>query len=103
MTKEMNRPLPEANCKMGNYLREGRLGETCEAMDKKRIKGRRGATSWHHTAKSHRSTCPGGKSDVCAGKQRVLTWGDPSRGNSRRKSAEAIVVQEQAGGDQSPV
>jgi hypothetical protein len=103
MTKEMNKPLPEANCKMGNYLRGGRLGETCETMDKKRIKGRRGATSWHHTAKSPRSRCPGGKSDVCAGKHRVLTWGDPAEGNLGGKSAEVIVGGEQAGGVESPV
>src|SRR5690606_15239633 len=41
-------------------------------MNKKRIEGRRGGASWHHTAKPHGSTCPGGKSDVCAGKQRVV-------------------------------
>lgn len=103
MTKEMNKPLPEANCKMGNLLRGGRLGETCETMNKKRIKGRRGATSWHNTAKSHRSHCSGGKSDVCAGKQRVLTWGGPAGGNAGGESAEVIVVRTQAGGVESPV
>ena len=29
---------------------EGRLWETCELMNKNRIKGRRGLESWHHTA-----------------------------------------------------
>jgi len=45
----MKRLLPEA--KAGRPA-GGRLGETCQLMDKNRIKGRHGATSWHHTAKS---------------------------------------------------
>jgi hypothetical protein len=35
---------------------EGRLGETCELMDKKCIQGRRRLVSWHHTAKPFSSS-----------------------------------------------
>ena len=108
--KAMNRPLPEANLKRATAWGKagvtepaGRHLPTCETMNKKRIEGRRGGASWHHTAKPQGSTCPGGKSDVCAGKQRVLTWGDPLVGNDEGKSAEVIVVRAQAGGVQSPV
>lgn len=71
-------------------MRGGRLGETGGAMNKKRIQGRSNSTSGHHTAKSSRFSC-GGKSDVRAGKQRVLTWGDPAEGNLGGKSAEVVV------------
>ena len=74
ITKVMKRPLREANCDWGNPSWRGRLAENGEAMDKKRIEGRRDATSWHNTAKPHRSVVPGGKSDVCAVKQRVVRF-----------------------------
>ena len=102
MNKSMNRPLPEANCKKGNLLWGGRLGETCEAMNKKRIKGRKGDDELAPHSEVAGS-CPYGKSDVCAGKQRVLTWGGPVGGNVGGKSAEVIVVRKQAGGVESSV
>jgi hypothetical protein len=71
-------------------------------MNKKRIKGRQGDDELAPHSEVAGS-CPDGKSDVCAGKQRVLTWGDPAGGNAGGKSAEVIVVRGQAGGVQSPV
>jgi hypothetical protein len=101
MIERKQKTTTRGQLQKGNLLGEGRLWETRETMDKKRIKGRRRTTSWHNTAKSSDSTS-GGKCDVCAGKQRVLTWGDPSVGNDGGKSAEVVVVRGQAGGVRTP-
>ena len=86
MIKSELKRLHEANCERGNSSRGGRLVETGESMDKKRIEGRRGGRAGT-TQRSERSdmttraqstgSSRGGKCDDCAGKQRVLTWGDP--------------------------
>jgi hypothetical protein len=65
-------------------------------MNKKRIEGRRGDDELAQHSEVAGS-CPGGKSDVCAGKQRVLTWGDPEVGNDSGKSAEIVVVADKSG------
>ncbi len=98
--QNMKQTTTRSQLQKSNLLGGGRLWENDETMDKKRIKGRRGVTSWHNTAKSLR-LIPVGKSDVCVAKQRVLTWGDPVVGNDDGKSAEVIVVQLRAGGETS--
>ena len=70
-------------------------------MNKKRIKGRRGDDELAQHSEVAGS-CPGGKSDVCAGKQRVLTWGDPVVGNDCGKSADVIVMADTSGAKGPP-
>ena len=76
----------------GDRLREGRLWEIREPMDKNRVEGRHGATSWHNTAKS-----PGMPVEVNAAAVRrsnVPLPGETSRPSVREESAEVIVVEE---------
>ena len=76
----------------GNRPGEGRLGETCEPMDKNRIEGRYGTTSWHNTAKS--SGLPAEVNAVVVQGSIVPLPGEIWRERSGQKSAEAIVVGE---------
>jgi hypothetical protein len=39
----------------------------------------------------------------CAGKQRVLTWGDPLLREQQRKSAETVVMRNEPGAEKSPL
>ena len=48
----MKRLPSEANCGRVTDPAAAGLGETCKPMDKNRIEGRYGTTSWHNTAKS---------------------------------------------------
>jgi hypothetical protein len=96
MIKTITETTTRSQLQKSNLLGGGRLWENDETMDKKRIKGRRGVTSWHNTAKSLRLS-PVGKSDVCVAKQRVLTWGDPVVGNDDGKSAEIVVMADKSG------
>jgi hypothetical protein len=96
MIKTIKQTTTRSQLQKSNLLGGGRLGETCETMDKKRIEGRRGDDELAQHSKVARSR-PVGKSDVCAGKQRVLTWGGPVLGNERGKSAEIIVMADKSG------
>jgi hypothetical protein len=96
MIKTITETTTRSQLQKSNLLGGGRLWENDETMDKKRIKGRRGVTSWHNTAKSLRLS-PVGKSDVCVAKQRVLTWGGPVVGNDGGKSAEIVVMADKSG------
>ncbi len=69
--QNMKQTTTRSQLQKSNLLGGGRLWENDETMDKKRIKGLRGVTSWHNTAKSLRLS-PVGKSDVCVVKQRVV-------------------------------
>ena len=46
-----NRSEAEKDCRMA-ARRVSEANQTCKLMDKNRIEGRRGTTSWHNTAKS---------------------------------------------------
>ena len=76
----------------GDRHGEGRLWESCEPMDKKRIEGRHGAMSGHNTTKS-----TGMLVEVNAA---AVQWsnvslpGEICSGKPGQKSAEAIVVEE---------
>ena len=48
---KMKRTITRGQLRCREARWEGRLWETCEPMDKNRIKGRHGLVSWHHTAK----------------------------------------------------
>ena len=61
-----------------------------EPMDKNRIEGRYGATSWHNTAKS--SGMPVEVNAAAVRWSNVQLPGEISRASAREKSAEVIVV-----------
>ncbi len=69
-------------------------------MDKNRIEGRsRGDELAQHNEVGRFSR--EGKCGGRAGKQRVLTWGDPN-GATRGESAEAVVVSSKPGAERGP-
>ena len=70
--------------------------QTCEPMDKNRIEGRYGTTSWHNTAKS--SGLPVEVNAVVARGSITLLPGEACRERSGQESAEAIVVEEMSRG-----
>lgn len=65
-------------------------------MDKNRIEGRRGTTSWHNTAKS--SGLPVEVNAVVAQGSITLLPGEIWRERSGQKSADVVVVGKRAGG-----
>ena len=65
-------------------------------MDKNRIEGRHGATSWHNTAKS--SGVPVEVNAVAVRWSNVQLPGEISPSQDGEKSAEVIVVGKRAGG-----
>ena len=70
-------------------------------MDKNRIEGRRGATSWHNTAKS--SGLPVEVNAAVVQGSNVFLPGEICRERSGQKSAEAIVVERNEPGAEMPV
>lgn len=84
--------LPEAKLRKGDQPWEGRRGETCEPMNKNRIEGRHGTTSWHNTAKS--SGLPVEVNAAVVQGSIVPLPGEISPARADEKSAEAIVVGE---------
>jgi hypothetical protein len=76
----------------GHRPREGRLWENCEPMDKNRMEGRHGTTSWHNTAKS--SGLPVEVNAVVVQGSIVPLPGEIWRERTGQKSAEAMVVGE---------
>ena len=87
---KMKKIQSEANSEKGALSGEGRLGESCELMDKNRIEGRHGAMSWHHTTKS--SGMPAEVYPAAVRWSNVQLPGEISRALAREKSAEVIVV-----------
>ena len=87
---KMKKLPSEANSGEGNRPGEGRLGENRELMDKNRIEGRRGATSWHNTAKS--SGMPLEVNAAAVRWSNVQLPGEIRPAQAGRKSAEAIVA-----------
>ena len=61
-------------------------------MDKNRIEGRHGATSWHNTAKS--SGVPVEVNAAAVQRSNVPLPGEICAGKPAQKSAEAVVVEE---------
>ena len=97
---KMKKLPSEANSRKGDRPREGRLGESCEPMDKNRIEGRHGAIELaQHTEIVWYAR--GGKCGGSAAEQRAITWGDLVRRQAGEKSAEAIVVEETSRGRKS--
>ena len=93
---KMKRLPSEADSGKGDRLGEGRLGETCEPMDKNRIEGRHGTTSWHNTAKS--SGLPVEVNAAVVQGSIAFLPGEICRERSGQKSAEAIVPRSRTGG-----
>jgi len=87
---KMKKLPSEANSEQGDLSGEGRLGEIRELMDKNRIEGRHGATSWHNTAKS--SGVPVEVNPVAVRRSNVQLPGEISPAKAAEKSAEVIVV-----------
>ena len=87
---KMNKPPSEANSGAADRSGEGRLGENRELMEKNRIEGRQGATSWHNTAKSF--GMPLEVNSAAVRWSNVQLPGEISRASAREKSAEVIVV-----------
>ena len=87
---KMKKLPSEANSEKGDLSGEGRLGENRELMDKNRIEGRHGATSWHNTAKS--SGVPVEVNSAAVRWSNVQLPGEISRASALEKSAEVIVV-----------
>lgn len=74
----------------GDRHGEGRLWESREPMDKNRIEGRHGATSWHNTAKSN--GMPVEVNAAAVRRSNVSLPGEISPLQDGEKSAEVIVV-----------
>jgi hypothetical protein len=69
-----------------------RRSQTCEPMNKNRMEGRYGTTSWHNTVKS--SGLPVEVNAAVVQGSIVPLPGDISRASAPEKSAEAVVVGE---------
>ena len=93
---KMNELPSEANSEQGDLSGEGRLGETCKLMNKNRIEGRHGTTSWHNTAKS--SGLPVEVNAAVVQGSIVQLPGEISPAQAAEKSADAIVVGETSRG-----
>ena len=74
----------------GDRLREGRLWENRELMDKNRIEGRHGASRWHNTPKA--SGMPVEVNSAAVRWSNVPLPGEISRASAPEKSAEVIVI-----------
>jgi hypothetical protein len=87
---KMKKLPSEANSEQGDLSGEGRLGETCKPMDKNRIEGRHGTTSWHNAAKS--SGLPVEVNVAVVQGSIAFLPGEISTAQAEEKSADAIVV-----------
>ena len=87
---ESEETTTRGQARKGDRLREGRLWENRELMDKNRIEGRHGATSWHNTAKS--IGMPVEVNPAAVRWSNVPLPGEISRASAPEKSAEVIVV-----------
>ena len=80
----------------GDRLREGRLWEIRELMDKNRIEGRHGASRWHNTPKT--IGMPVEVNPAAVRRSNVQLPGEICSGKMGQKSADAIVVAEMSRG-----
>ena len=76
----------------GTRRRAATLGESCEPMDKNRIKGRHGASRWHNTPKA--TGMPVEVNAAAVQWSNVPLPGEISLSKDGEKSADAIVVEE---------
>jgi hypothetical protein len=87
---KMKKPPSEANSGAGDCSGKGRLGESCELMDKNRIEGRHGASRWHNTPKA--TGMPVEVNSAAVQWSNVQLPGEISPSQDGEKSAEVIVV-----------
>ena len=88
----MKQTTTRGQARKGDRAREGRLWEIREPMDKNRVEGRHGATSWHNTAKS--SGVPVEVNAAAVRRSNVPLPGEICPPSVGQKSAEVIVVEE---------
>ena len=79
-----------------NLMDGAQRSQICDPMNKNRIEGRHGTTSWHNTAKS--SGLPVEVNAAVVHGSITLLPGEICRERSGQKSAEAIVVEETSRG-----